>query len=385
MHRDKWTEAAHTQPTTEEIKYPFPATKSIHVTYRELKKMIKSIKFPEEGNGYIYEKPKDPGKKPSKKDYQYWDYDWSDKDISRPKKIFKEEKYARDYEQWKTDKKFFDEHKGQFTNPAAKYLVGKTFDFESGKLNIIFGPNGCGKTTILRAIAGNAGIKDDGMTRPGDVLDVFSWNREASVEGVEKYIEKLKQNSAEVEWDGNVVYYDNFAHTMRMGYGEIGMLGGTALRSFSDEITFRIAGSHSNAGKKAMWLLGNVLEYQRDGITIEKIFEPRIKDQGVNDVWINSYKTQAEYFKRYENYDKEVPMTILFDEPEANFDIITVWNLYSKAFPTICENTGMQIITVSHSPLVMSQDIIENPYVNLISIDEEYTKQVKGLLNAMKF
>ena len=87
----------------------------------------------------------------------------------------------------------------------------------------------------------------------------------------------------------------------------------------------------------------------------------------------------------YENYDKEAPMTILFDEPEVNFDIMTVWNLYHNAFPKICQDFGTQLITVSHSPIVMCEDIVNNEYVNLISIDDDYTKSVKGLLQTMQF
>jgi predicted ATPase len=346
--------------------------------------MITNVKFPKKGKGYIYEKPENPGKEPDKSSYEYWDWEFGNN--LEGKRIFKDEKYNRDYERWAEDKKFYDENKGKFINPAAKYLVGRTFEFQPGKLNIIFGPNGCGKTTILKAIAGTAGIPGDGMTKPADPTDVFGWinSKEMSVELVAKHIEELKQNTANVEWDGNVVYYDNFAHTMMNGYSFIGGLEGTALGSFEDEITFRFAGNKANAGRKAMWLLGNVLEYQKRGITLEKIFEPCLNKR-VNSVWLNSYKTQAEYYKQYENFSKEVPMTILFDEPEVNFDIMTVWNLYSKAFPAICEESGMQIITVSHSPIVMSQDIIDNPYVNLISIDEDYTKEVKGLLKTMNF
>ena len=346
--------------------------------------MIANVKFPKKGKGYIYEKPENPGKAPNKERHEYWDWDW--KNNEAPKRVFKKDRYNRDYERWEADKKFYDEHKGQFINPAAKYLVGRTFEFQPGKLNIIFGPNGCGKTTILKAIAGTAGIPGDGMTKAADPSEVFGWgDDEKDITKVAEYIEKLKQNTADVGWDGNVIYYDNFAHTKRNGYGFMGGLEGTALGDYGSEITYRINESKTNAGKMAMWLLGNVLEYQKKGITLEKIFEPRIKDKRMNDVWRNSYKTQDKYYKQFENYAKEVPMTILFDEPEVNFDIMTVWNLYSKVFPTICEKSGMQIITVSHSPIVMSQDIIGNPYVNLISIDEDYTKEVKGLLKTMNF
>ena len=347
--------------------------------------MIKSVKFPKKGKGYIYEKPENPGKEPDKESYSYWD--WNFGHGGESKRIFKKDKYNRDYERWAADKKFYDDNKGQFINPAASYLVGSTFKFEPGKLNIIFGPNGCGKTTILKAIAGTAGIPGDGLTKPADPTDVFGWcdDKDRTVKKVGQYIEKLKKNSAVVDWDGNVVYYDNFAHTLRNGYGYFGGLEGTALGSIDAEITYRISGNRTNSGKRAMWMLGNVLEYQKKGLTLEKIFKPHLENKRANDTWLNSYKTQAEYYQQYENYDKEVPMTILLDEPEVNFDIMTVWNLYSKVFPTICDKTGMQIITVSHSPMVMSKEFIENPHVNLISIDDEYTKQVKELLQTMKF
>lgn len=346
--------------------------------------MIKSIKFPKQGEGYLYAKPENPGAAPNKDSYEYTDWKFSGDDMEG-KKVFKREKYNRDYARWEEEKKFYDDNKGKFINPAAKTLIGKEFNFEPGKLNIIFGPNGCGKTTILKAIAGTAGIVGDGMTRPGDPLDVFGWDDKESVEAVAKHVEKLKQNTADVVWDGNVVYYDNFAHTFNQGNSFIGGLEGTALGSFGDEITFRVAGSKTNAGKRAMWMLGNVLEYQKRGLTIKKIFEPFLKNKRQNDTWYKSYNTQDKYFQQFENYDKEVPMTILFDEPEVNFDIMTVWNLYHNAFPTICEKMGTQIITVSHSPIVMCEDIINNEHINLISLDESYTKSVKGLLQTMQF
>ena len=346
--------------------------------------MIKSINFPKQGEGYLYAKPENPGAAPNKDSYEYTDWKFSGDDMEG-KKVFKREKYNRDYARWEEEKKFYDDNKGKFINPAAKTLIGKEFNFEPGKLNIIFGPNGCGKTTILKAIAGTAGIVGDGMTRPGDPLDVFGWDDKESVEAVAKHVEKLKQNTADVVWDGNVVYYDNFAHTFNQGNSFIGGLEGTALGSFGDEITFRVAGSKTNAGKRAMWMLGNVLEYQKRGLTIKKIFEPFLKNKRQNDTWYKSYNTQDKYFQQFENYDKEVPMTILFDEPEVNFDIMTVWNLYHNAFPTICEKMGTQIITVSHSPIVMCEDIINNEYINLISLDEDYTKSVKELLHTMQF
>ena len=137
--------------------------------------MIKSIKFPQQGTGYVYEKPENPGEAPDKENFRYRKFNSRNFEHE-----FDEEKYEKDYKQWEEDKKYYDENKGKFTNPAAQFLIGKAFKFEPGKVNIIFGPNGCGKTTIIKALAGNAGIDGDGMTRPGDPLDVFGFNGDTS-------------------------------------------------------------------------------------------------------------------------------------------------------------------------------------------------------------
>lgn len=343
--------------------------------------MIKSIKFPKTGKGYIYKKAEAPGAEPKKSDFIYRKYD-----SKTHKDKVDEEKFNRDHKDWEAAKEFYEAHKGEFINPAAKNLIGKKFNFEPGKVNIIFGPNGSGKTTILKAIAGEAGIKGDGFTHPADPSDVFGWSSDNRTEAqVKEYIEGLKCNSATIDWDGNVVYYDNLQEKLKFGMGYIGGLVGSALSSIADEFEYRVNSGKISSGQKAGWLLGKVVKLQKGGLTIKGIFDNVLGNNRMNDVWTGSYKMQSKHFSKYENYDKVVPMTFLFDEPEVNFDIMTVWTLYSEFFPAICEKLGTQIITVSHSPLILAKEIAENEYINIISIDEDYTEQARELLRGMSF
>ena len=343
--------------------------------------MVSSIYFPKKGDGYLYTKPERPGAEPKKDDWRYRTHDWkSDKLVEK----FDKKKFDNDHERWEAVKKYYEENKGQFTNRAAKYLIGKKFNFEPGKVNIIFGPNGCGKTTILRAIAGNAGI-EDGMSKLVGPVDAFGFGDDKSLENYKKtYIHKLMKNTATVVWDGNIIYYDNFASTLQIGFGGFGGLVGSALGSIEDEVTFRIGGSKLSSGQKAGWLFNKVSAIQEAGLTLKNITEDRVEKR-VNDVWRASYKAQTSYFSGLENYDKKVPMTILFDEPEVNFDIPTVWGLYTQVFPGMCKEHGTQIITVSHSPIVLSDGVMNNELVNIVSLDEEYTEKVKTFLGKLSF
>ena len=343
--------------------------------------MIKSVKFPKTGKGYIYKKAEAPGAEPKRSDFVYRKYD-----NKTHKDVVNEEKFKSDHEYWEDAKAFYEAHKGELINPAAKNLIGRKFNFEPGKVNIIFGPNGSGKTTILKAIAGEAGIKGDGFTHPAEPSEVFGWTGDKrSVADVKKYLEGLKCNSSTVDWDGSIVYYDNLQEKLKFGMGYIGGLVGSAISSIGEEFDYRINAGKISSGQKAGWLLGKVVRLQKNGLTIKSIFDNVLNNNRMNDVWVGSYKTQSEYFSKYDNYDKVVPMTFLFDEPEVNFDILTVWTLYSQFFPSVCEKFGTQIITVSHSPLVLAKEIAENEYINIISIVENYTEQAKELLRGMSF
>jgi hypothetical protein len=128
---------------------------------------------------------------------------------------------------WKKEYKEWEKHKDDYRNPhLVKNLLNRKFEFEEGKINIIFGPNASGKTTILRAIAGNAGC-DDGYPTLMSPLDVHDFGEEASLESFKKKLAKKMRNSADIEWDGVPVYYDNFAN--RKSYGAIGDLCGSVL------------------------------------------------------------------------------------------------------------------------------------------------------------
>lgn len=102
----------------------------------------------------------------------------------------------------------------------------------------------------------------------------------------------------------------------------------------------------------------------------------------MNDTWQNAFKVQLDYYLSFKKSYEPSPITMLFDEIDKSMDILNIFYIYSEILPKLIEETGIQIIMVSHSPLVLLNKIREN--INFISVDEEYTNECLKLVNQFK-
>ena len=99
--------------------------------------MIKSLTF-DGKSGYIGSKytKKDKPKKPNKTDWVY-----RNKHIEGTHRFaFNEEKFERDMAEYESEMEFYKKHVGKYKVNCSEILVGRTFTFESDKINLIFGP-----------------------------------------------------------------------------------------------------------------------------------------------------------------------------------------------------------------------------------------------------
>ena len=340
--------------------------------------MIKSLTF--DGKyGYISEKLREPS-------CSVRGYDGKKCDVfGRPfseEDIEKIEKYKKEYKEWK-------KHKNEYNNPRlANYLLNRTFHFEPNKINIIFGPNASGKTTILKAIAGNAGTTD-GYPTLLPPLDCYDFGEKASLENFKKKLQKTMGNSAVIEWDGTPVYYDNFVN--KRTTGSIGDLGGSVLGDdLGTEIHYIMSKNKISGGQHSMYLMNRLFDIAKHKVSFKDIFSQYVNDDGsykkmkCNDVWEAAYKSQLDYYMGFENSMKNLPGTFLFDEIDKSLDIINIYHLYVNVLPRIIRETGVQIIIISHSPIVLSDKIRNNDMYNIISIDEEYTNECIDVITNLK-
>jgi ABC-type hemin transport system ATPase subunit len=241
-----------------------------------------------------------------------------------------------------------------------KNIVERSFEFQEDKVNLIFGPNRSGKTTLIRAIGGYAGCLD-GFTKPIKYLDK---NKDIE-EQIQKNYHKLAQNEAILDWDGAPVYYENFRDTMmNRNYGSIGDMAGSLFND-TEEIGFIMNRTRISAGQMSMVFLNQLIKKIQQGITWDEILGGADK----------------EHLRFHKELGKEGKgLTILFDECETSFDIQNQWLTIRSLFPNLIKKCGCQVIAVSHNPFILSDKIFCNPEYNIISVEPEYTQKTRNLI-----
>lgn len=331
--------------------------------------MIKSITFTGE-SGYITKKIPEPEcnvRGYGLKGYSSKNFSESEKEAIKV--------YKKKHKHWARYQK------DSYANPQlVKNLMGRKIEFKPGKINLIFGPNASGKTTILKAIAGCGGTTDGYPTLVGPLDLKSGWDEKLSYDHMTKYISDMMMNSADIDWDGAPIYYDNFAN--RKSYGCIGDMCGSVLGDdIMTEIQYMMSKDKISLGQNTMYLMNRLFDIAKEHLCYADIFKKYVnqdgtfkKDFGCNDVWGEAYKYQLSYYLSREKSLVKSPSTFLFDELDKSLDIANIYALYTEVLPRLVKETGIQVIIISHSPLVLSDKIRNSEMYNLISTDEQYTK-----------
>lgn len=344
--------------------------------------MIRNIMF-DGKSGYIgsrYTKDDKP-ERPDRHNYEFrhWDFE-------RHEDVFDEEKFSKKMEKYEADMKFYKEHLGKYKVGCSENLVGRTFTFDPHKINLIFGPNASGKSTILKGIASHA-FCNDGFSKFLDILDLDGCGLEPPtpdklMSDLKRHIKEMYHLSTIVEWDGSPIYFHNFEN--RKSYGYIGDLTGSILGSISDEIAYLWGKGRISSGQNSFYQFTKLVGIMSRTVTYEDILAgPKAKygKYKKNDIWRMCYDVQEEYYKSFPmSYDRSGQNTYLFDEIDKSMDIINIGNFYRNVLPAMSEKYGQQIIVISHSPVVLKDDIYGSDRYNFISMDENYTKECRRLM-----
>jgi energy-coupling factor transporter ATP-binding protein EcfA2 len=346
--------------------------------------MIHSIEFKKDvKKGYIFNKKT---KKVLRKNYKDWTPEQIESFIETEKKRtgskFCLGRNPYDY--------FYYEVSDGYANPQLiKNLVGRKITFEKDKINVLFGPNGSGKTTIIKTIARYCLCGDtnncDGYTNvarfePLDFGLSFFSDKECDF-NIENAINKYESyNRANVEWDGHPVYFENTSG--RRDTGIFGDLTGGLFSTSSEEFLYVANRSRLSLGQNTIYMIQQLIS-AIERCPILDDFVNEVKKYEHNETWYKALTSQLNYIKS--NYKEDGCMTLLLDEMDKSLDIENTLMLYRDFLPMLRNKYNIQIILVSHSPLMLSNVIQKSNDYNFISLDKKYTKEMKELFKGVTF
>lgn len=341
--------------------------------------MITSVEFPKNSkDGFINEKIYTPMLRKNKTKEEYDEVIKNRNDRNFPY-------------HWKQQSEIFAEF---YKNVPAGYknetmrtcCRGKKFEFNENKINIIFGPNASGKTTILNHIAltamcgdGNGNI--DGWTNPNAFRPSDFWSlRDDNEQTVNDLICQKKGCDSDIVWDGAPVYYYNFNN--RRVTGSFEDIQGSMFESFSEGTAFMFESKTMSGAQKNLYKINKLAGLIGQNITIEDIINNAIKStSGYNDTWKDNTKLGIKYIRQFIT-DNPGKKTLLIDEVDNTLDISVMVGLYKTFLPKLSEHA--QLIIVSHNPLVLS-DICDPEKYNIVSMSDKYTKSCREYLRGVNF
>lgn len=229
----------------------------------------------------------------------------------------------------------------------------KETKFKPG-LNILFGPNGCGKTTALRIIGTYSGIQDKGWSvAPNPHHD------KKDVEYPKCFANRcIGKVDAEVDWDGRPSYFSTST-------GEVVVPSHFEDGNIAEQM--QIIRDRPSSGQLRLYYIDKMI----GSLTPKTVPDLTIADiKGVNNVWQETRQKFADYVK---TLPRNGPITLLLDEPDKCLSIPVQYDLWATAIPQWAVN--VQVIVATHSPFCLMA-----PGANIIECVSGYLNDCKTVI-----
>jgi predicted ATPase len=235
----------------------------------------------------------------------------------------------------------------------------KGIKFKPG-LNLVWGPNGCGKTTIIRAIAMMVHAEQGGQTTvtQHSLSDLFPGFSHGESEA-ERY-----RNGIVPVHDGQAVMHFDPATVVGMAYGGSG---------FDED--FGLQGMHNlmrrgSAGQDVLSRMEHVFAVLLGENEWPEI-QWRVYRDRVNPLWQERIDLVEETLRG--TIDKGQP-TILLDEPDRSFDLVHQYGLWQRLRET-ADTGNYQLIVATHS--LFAADI---PGAHYIDVEKGYLRKCRRVI-----
>lgn len=230
-----------------------------------------------------------------------------------------------------------------YAKDVAFFKGRKVLKFKPG-LNVLFGPNGCGKSTVLNILAQSLAAAQGGVSTVtqdhiSSTVDMFAALRQR--DGVKG--EMKDKIGLEVRHDGQPVVYSDPRKT-------VGLVGG----SFDDDFMERGLAEAMGSARRSHGQLSLSRTDSALAVLMGKSASPTsipytMNKKHVNDQWVQAIEIVE---KRLQANTERGQPSVLLDEPEANFSLVwqsRLWTLLRR--PEVAQKH--QVIVASHSPFAL--------------------------------
>lgn len=235
------------------------------------------------------------------------------------------------------------EDKFEFINKLSFFKDCNHIKFKPG-VNIIFGQNGTGKSTILNMIAMSLAAKQGGISKL-----THKWTRDYDMS---RFV---------VDHDGQPIMYCDTKT-------DVGLIGGMAGfdNDFFSEGVKAIKRSHESSGLTTLSRLTPII----DVLFHDKPMPDKIASSLHNDEYDELIKGTIDIGQK----------TILIDEPESGLSYV----LQSRIIPRLIEsarNKNIQLIIATHSPYALEYD---DSQINFIEMEPGFIANTRNALKMLK-
>jgi energy-coupling factor transporter ATP-binding protein EcfA2 len=247
-------------------------------------------------------------------------------------------------------------------------IKDRRYEFTDG-LNVLFGPNGCGKSTIIKTLKSYCGIQKGGWTAVSDPLVIGSYYvgkmHEAKDFPHAYYTYSPGKSMADVGWDGCPVFFNDgdIKVSETFFFQNVGQ-SDDGITSEAEQLeTLALKPSSGQYRIQKINKMVNMLQSPPPYSSIEETpFRCQYPDVAMREVayWRSLGRRSNKY-------------TILLDEPERSLSLPKQEKLLTELIPELMKTYQVVIATHSIFALTMKD-------ANIIDMQEGYVEECRGLI-----